>query len=340
MALQKCVTCFLLWSSIFLLSCAKPADSGISETANQYDWNSGTDNGIGECDHTSKNSYSAGIVGGEAVHNNNWLAKGIVLLVQTSKNDKGQSQTSMCTASLIGADIILTAAHCVDKSVQEPSNLNVYFTPQPQCEQEQGRLEKVKQSVMQIKVHPNWRMEDENVANRGDIALVRLKKSAPLTYKPLKIASDFISLSESSPILVAGFGMTNPNYNGNFGGPVALRATQVSGLSQNQKTFLLQLIQNDPSELAIYENEFNNLSTNEMLYIDQSQGRGICSGDSGGPSFMKTAEGEDVIAGVASFVMNPSNPKLLCGFIGAHTNVFYYKNWIFQTLQELKEISQ
>jgi secreted trypsin-like serine protease len=73
-----------------------------------------------------------------------------------------------------------------------------------------------------------------------------------------------------------------------------------------------------------------------MLYIDQSQGRGICGGDSGGPSIMKNLSGEDVITGIASFVMNPDDPFKLCGYVAAHTSVYFHRDWLQKTFDELK----
>lgn len=338
MELQRYGFLSLLCLSFLFMACAKPADSKPAATSvAPYDWNSdegAADDTSNDCQST--NNRPAGIVGGQDVHTNNWLAEGIVFLMQTFKDTEGVEHTSICTASLIDTNIVLTAAHCVDKYKDEGTKINVYFTPQPQCEKSHGRLQKKKRSVVEVRIHPNWTPDETKTTDRGDLAMIRIGGRAPASYKPLKLATEFLPLSESIPVLVAGYGMVNPDYFGDFGGEISLRVTQAPGISASEKEALVSLAGSDYSAFPILPNEFDNAPTNEMLYIDQSHGRGICGGDSGGPSLMKTPTGQDVVTGVASFVMNPSDPTMLCGYVAAHTSVFFHKDWITQTFQQLR----
>ncbi len=329
----------IITSLLLTLGCAKEAES--PPVAKQfYDWNQNPeDHGGAECvlsESESDESRPIGIVGGEDVPKNNWLGKGIAFLMQNYRSEDGRNRNSICTASLIDKNILLTAAHCVDKFVEgTESSLSVYFTNKPECENSKGQLGRVKRQVSAVRIHPYWNPNEARMQNRGDLALIRLKDKAPDYYKPLQLASQFVPLSEITPILVAGYGMVNPNYYGEFGGDISLRVTQVQGISPEKKMSLLSLTQAHDAADEEYR-EFDNTAANEMLYVDQSQGKGICGGDSGGPSLMKTPAGQDVITGVASFVMNPEDPYLLCGYVAAHTSVIYYKDWISTTFEELR----
>lgn len=332
----------LILSSLWISGCAKEADRQPAATFT-YDWNrdQGIDEeDIAECTDSSQRGppeLPAGIVGGEQVQNSNWLGRGIVFLMQNYQSEEGKDRSSICTATLIDTNVILTAAHCVDRSTgDQMKNLSVYFTSKPECENNRGRLHKLKRRVVSVKVHPYWNPDDTKLTDRGDIALVKFSGRAPKGYKPLKLANEFIPVNEVSPVLVAGYGMVNPNYYGDFGGDIELRVTSVQGISAEKRESLWRINQSNFAANDSERHLFSNQYGNEMLYIDQSQGRGICGGDSGGPSLMKNSRGEDVITGVASFVMNPEDPYLLCGYVGAHTSVLFHKNWLNETFSQLR----
>jgi secreted trypsin-like serine protease len=335
--LQRYGILFVLCSSFLFFGCDKPSSKNADLTQQPYDWNQGQggESPVSECQSNRTSNRPVGIVGGEDVGATTWLAKGIVFLMQSYRDADGRELNSICTASLIDSNIVLTAAHCVDKIRTGDATLSVYFTSQPECESHNGSLQKRRHYVSAVRIHPNWDPEASRVSNRGDIALVRISGKAPSVYKPLKLAGSFVPVTESSPILIAGYGMVNPNYYGDFGGPIALRVAQAPGINSAEREILSSLSQTSFPE-ADSSHEFNNSATNEMLYIDQTKGKGICGGDSGGPSMMKNANGTDVVTGVASFVMNPEDPNLLCGYVAAHTSVFFHKDWIAQTFLALR----
>jgi secreted trypsin-like serine protease len=327
------VSLFLILALFNLSACEQPGSSrGPAQTA--------LDDGSGQtpntdppggpseigCETNSSGPY-AGIVGGQAVDSKSWIAKGIVFVVQEYQVDR-DTRTSICTGSLIDRNLVLTAAHCVDRSANNVARLTVYFTHQPECDSNLGRLSSKKKSVAEVKVHPYWSSNSNTVTNRGDLAILRIHGKAPNTYEPLKLAKDFLPLTEGGRITIAGYGMTNPDYYGDFGGTITLRFADALPISSTEKTYLSQLTDD--------WNEYNNLSSNEMLYIDQSRGKGICGGDSGGPSFLKNAANEPIVTGVASFVMNPRNSNRLCAYVAAHTSTFFHKLWIENTFKAMR----
>ncbi len=309
-----------------VIACEQPG--GSSGTSATLDGGQDFDGGAGGPSELACNaSTNAGIVGGQAVDNTSWIGKGIVFIMQEYQLDR-ETHTSICTGSLIDRNIVLTAAHCVDKSRNNVSNLSVYFSAQPECDSNHGRLSQKRKSVAELRIHPSWNPATSETTSRGDIALIRIYGKAPSAYVPVKLAKDFLPLPETQKIVIAGYGMTNPDYYGDFGGSVSLRMADALPINGGERAYLVQLTGD--------QNEFNNLASNEMLYIDQSRGKGICGGDSGGPSFMQNAAGEPVVTGVASFVMNPRNAGRLCGYVAAHTSTYFHKLWIDQNFKMMR----
>jgi secreted trypsin-like serine protease len=317
---------------LFLTAC----DSGSSHRTVQSPPDSGgedpTSNDSGgatepTCATTHEPGLPSGIVGGQAVDGTSPVSKGIVFLMQQYQVDN-TSRTSICTATLIDTNLIITAAHCVDRSQNNVANLSVYFTYRPECDSQLGRLHQSKKSVAEVRIHPFWNPNNNLATSRGDLAMIRIYGKAPSTYHPMKLAKDFVPMTDDEKITIAGYGMTNPDYYGSFGGSVALRMAEASPITAVQKNFLIQLTDD--------ANEFNNQSSNEMLYIDQTHGKGVCGGDSGGPSFAKNAAGDMVVTGVASFVMNPNNSNRLCAYVAAHTSTYFHKNWIETTFRQMR----
>ncbi len=331
----------LLVFGMLSLSCAKSADNSRAPVDyNNWSADQGNQAVEPECTYPNGNQNQPhapiGIIGGQEVQGNSWVSQGIVMIVQKYSDADGSSHSSICTGSLVDQNVILTAAHCVDQSrASNPTNLSVYFSNKPECENLRHTLDKKKRTVSAVRIHPFWSPEDTRTENRGDIALIRIRGKAPKPYKPLNLAKGFIAMPESAPVLIAGYGMVNPNYYGDFGGPISLRVGQAQALSGEERQMLLDLLRNS-DEVNGSPAEFNNSESNEMLYIDQTHGQGICAGDSGGPALMKNPQGQSVITGVASFVMNPYDSSLLCGYVAAHTSVIYHHDWLERTFQELK----
>lgn len=322
---------------IFISACSSNSDPQSSSEQNlqPYTWEreEGNESEDLECPAGGV-SPSVGIVGGEQVLKDSWIAKGTVFIVQEF-SDFGNRKTSICTGSLIDANIVITAAHCVDRSeFNYQSNLSVYFTHQPECESANHSLNKKRRSVTAVRIHPLWDPMSSQTTNRGDLALVRISEKAPKGYSPLKLSSQFIPVPSGFPILITGYGMVNPDYYGEFGGPISLRVGTAPPISEEERAYLKQLTGAIDGTAGAYQ--FDNLSANEMLYIDQSKGQGICGGDSGGPSIVKDANGRFVVTGVASFVMNPRDSNLLCAYVAAHTSVVYHKAWIESAFREIR----
>lgn len=285
-----------------------------------------------------------GIVGGKILDKDSWLARGVVFIVQEFEH-KGEMMMSRCTGSLIDDNIVLTAAHCVSETrYSYRDNLKIYFTNQPECDQVSGKITSLSGDVDGLRIHEKWEATADTTDDDGDVALIRLKEKAPSGFYPLKLAKEFVKMTSDKKILMAGYGKTNVDYSGSYSTEnegVLLRMGQTTAITAKQKSDLLGWIRegNRKKGKATSEREekaLDNAADNEYLVIDQTQGIGVCAGDSGGPSLMKNDKGMYVITGVASLVANPYDNSRGCGYIGMHANVQYYKTWLENSYKALK----
>ena len=274
-----------------------------------------------------------GIIGGDIVDKSSWLAHRVVFILD-------QNEKAACTGLLVDSNIVLTAAHCADSFAG--SGLYVLFTAQPECDMENGTIANTASEVERVIVNPQW---DKNSKNnfriRGDLALLRIKGNAPYDWVSTPLTKTYIDPASRST-LVAGYGDTT-EYNSGDGIPVMLRATMLEPLSLNVKfqaiNVLKKLAADDPT---VTPEDFQKIDfmldpgpDKEMIFFDQSQGRGVCSGDSGGASFSKRG-GRIFATGVASFVTNPGHMSQACHLIGAHTSLIFHQQWIEQSFQSLR----
>lgn len=130
-----------------------------------------------------------------------------------------------------------------------------------------------------------------------DLALVRLDAPMPFEYRPVKVVADGRHLAREATLsaVLAGYGPA-----GNTKGPHRLHfvAEPISALSLANLPHWPDLIPRGQAD--------------SHLEVDQRDGRGSCRGDSGGPVFVKLAEGGlgllGIIMGNASF--NGGHPCL------------------------------
>lgn len=200
----------------------------------------------------------------------------------------------ICTGTLVATNIILTAAHCV-----ETEKMLVIFSHDIEGTLVAKDLGRVRPVVAKT-VHPKWN-GGVNDKDNGDIALIKFKGSAPLGFVPAALLSSSIFLKPGVFTQQAGFGLDNPEMDSGSG---KLRTAMV----------------------RIHSNTH---SATEII-VDQRDGRGVCSGDSGGPAFM-VIDGSYYVWGVASAVT--LNPK--CREFGIYTNALSYRDWIREGIQIL-----
>lgn len=229
------------------------------------------------------------IIGGQLVGQNDEDAKVVLMVI---------SGNMLCTGAAIRKNVILTAAHCIAGDAETTS---ISFYTSRSCESGFDKR-KHTQAVEHIFVHEDYNENAPADKMKGDIAIIVLKKDIPEGYiihnivNPDKIVSD--------DIWFYGYGRINSE------------GESRAGVGMLRKTSL-------PMSLVTI------LSSVDKVQIDQSQGTGICKGDSGGPSFVEVSVNgtiERQILGVNSYVSGPTTS--VCSDKSFETLAFPYLQWI------------
>lgn len=240
----------------------------------------------------SLNQNQQGVIGGDKVTAGMNVARSTVGLYD------GKSK-SLCSGTLIGENLVLTAAHCIDETSDQ---LVVYFG-KDFADKDQSLLRRTVKALVNTDYNPK-RAEDT-----GDIAVVRFEGSLPAGFAPAPLLKDFSGVGEGTRVVVAGYGL-----NWSWGvkrGAGVLRTTTL---------------------------KVNGAFGSSEVMLDQSLRRGICSGDSGGPAYLDV-NGQLYLLGVASrgdSLPIPLTPN--CFIMSIFTRVDIYANWIATTSAQLMSI--
>lgn len=171
-----------------------------------------------------------------------------------------------CTGTLIKKNLILTAAHCIGAG---PEGLSLAFGLNPLS----GQYTLIK--AHKVAFHSKYKKL--NASERNDVALISFKQAAPANYRPVLLPMADFPLQKGLRFTAAGYGRisgkrTTPN------------DTQGSGQLRQVELGIVSFSQDET-----------------QFYVDQASGKGICSGDSGGPALMRYAD-KDYVVGVASAI--------------------------------------
>lgn len=260
---------------------------------------------------------SNGIVNGRAVAAGTAEARPIALLANA------QTKT-VCTATLIGEDTLLTAAHCVsiapkdETQTAEPArtaDLFVIFG----VDVSRARPESVRRIAKFVR-HEKY-VGNPKAAEMFDIAVVRLAGQRPAGTEIALLSAGTEKKGDLIPFRAVGYGRTN----GLTNDPEASKDAGVG---------LLRMT--DLSALFIYEHR-------REFIVDQTR-TGICLGDSGGPALVRRDDGKLVVIGVVSRVLAPGvSPERsrekdfdFCSKISAYSAVAGFRDWIADALTQVR----
>lgn len=200
---------------------------------------------------------------------------------------------SYCTGLLIHRDVILTAAHCIKS---DAAGLILAFGVQPLS----GNY--VSRRALKVVTHPHYEKNKNQVNNpeRMDLALILLKDPAPKSHLVLEIPPPELSLAPGSLFTALGYGQI-----GNEQGAGVLRYVNLS--------------------IARIS------SSRSQFEVSQISGKGVCSGDSGGPAILRS-RGKDYVIGVASAIQWQQDP---CREKSVFMNTQAHREWILTEAQRL-----
>jgi secreted trypsin-like serine protease len=231
---------------------------------------------------------SAGIIGGSDVTDKDDFSKSVVALYNVTVG-------SLCTASIVSDQILVTAAHCVDGPA---SSLRVVFGKNLENE-----TDRVIEAVISYETSPLWPTRSSEDFNAGDIAVVRFEGGLPAGYHAAKLLTDDTVLTTGANVLLAGYGISN-------------------GVTQEGAGTLRSVV------TTIKNGAY---SESEIL-IDQTTGKGACHGDSGGPAYVQV-NGQWALWGVTNRGVNDPNND--CSVSAAYAKIPFYQSWIATTTKKL-----
>jgi Trypsin len=209
----------------------------------------------------------------------------------------GSSGTA-CTATAIGRDLLLTAAHCV----QAGADYKLLGS-------EPGQPPALK-AIVRIERHPQFDIKRLlNHLATADIALIKLAEPLPARISPALIAGGTETVAVGDSVVVAGYGVTVRG-DGRTGGTARAATLVVTG-------------QPGPLQIRLFDPESKGVS----------DGLGACAGDSGAPAFRTSGTGPAIL-GVVSWSTGP-NLTAGCGGLTGITPLARYRGWIVDTARSL-----
>jgi secreted trypsin-like serine protease len=205
---------------------------------------------------------------------------------------------TVCTATAIGRDLLLTAAHCVQPGSQYK------FLDNPT-----SREAKLK-DVARIERHPKFDLKRlfAHLAT-ADVALVKLAEPLPARIPAAPLGGESENVAVNDAFVVAGYGVAARGAEKLDG---VVRAATLVATGQ-PGTLQIRLV--DPKTKG------------------DAPGLGACTGDSGAPAF-REENGSLAIVGVVSW---STGPKLTagCGGLTGITPIALYRSWIIATARAL-----
>lgn len=228
-------------------------------------------------------------------------AKMTVFLITMRVNNATKAPApSFCSGTLLANDLVLTAAHCV---ADDDQGKTAAVLAAPKLEQSAELLQQSVVAASSWKQHSKYRVVGgaNGAETIHDLALVKLRS-------PIRIADSRVATlpakdpfqGEVRGMVVAGFGLTDPNNQSSFG---QLYVGEARGFLQA-----------------------SNLGGDFQIFT-QSGGSLICPGDSGGPMFMQQ-NNEWLVVGVHS--------TAACGRMAYSTSVYHNMGWIRQAAREMQ----
>jgi hypothetical protein len=200
---------------------------------------------------------------------------------------------TFCSGSLIAADLVLTAGHCV-----QPGSIYkiLEYGPDKQL---------LLRDTKNVAFHPGFDMKAINGHRASaDVALLQLE-AALADKKPSAFGAPKTPLAAGNRFIIAGVGVTIRG-DGRSGGTI-----RVADLVATGQPGSLQIRLMDP------------------IRQGAKPGLGACTGDSGAPVF-EDQQGVATIIGVVSWSTGPNN-SAGCGGLTGVTPLTLYRDWIVQT---------
>ncbi|WP_413613237.1 S1 family peptidase [Bdellovibrio sp. HCB-110] len=252
-----------------------------------------------------------------------------------------------CTGTIIRKDLILTAAHCVHNVAFKNQ---IYFTlnieetmmeGDPRAyvslvDPETGEkfiLHKSARLASKVIINDLYdeNVEEASVENdTGDLALLKFEGGLPSGYHPARLLDNTKLLKKDTSVHIAGFGA------------VEVGVEEISERDRHRNEMLGSVVVDDEgklyaisyaqgSQLKTAEVKYEEEAPNEIAVLSQNENGAACSGDSGGPAFVKNDNGEYLLFGVAAM------SDIACSSTSYYTNVTSpeSKKWLNKSIEQM-----
>ncbi|KHD86973.1 MAG: trypsin [Bdellovibrio sp. ArHS] len=259
------------------------------------------------CSPAQQNSVQLGadstsIIGGAPVESKDAIGKSTVALVASVVTQDGQEGQFICTGSLLTNNVVLTAGHCVPEVGSEYKEVALYVifnTDLNNMQRGDVRL------VVDHVIHEGYGKIGEQGEDAHDLALVKFAGPMAAGYQLAKFLDDESLLTTGKKVTLAGYGLI-----------------ETDGVNTKSDNKLRKV------DVEIVED----FGKHEIL-LDQTQGKGACHGDSGGPAFLEI-NGTQYVWGVTSRGAGKDG-KDDCSLVSVYTKVKSEATFVKDALQKL-----
>lgn len=251
---------------------------------------------LGACADINSQKTDRAILGGESVVNDSLIAKSTVSLGYTSRG----RYVSDCTGVIVSQNLILTAGHCLRSVEMNDTDLQIYFGN----DLSQLNKELARDTISWIYhrgYEAKYNVHGEFVTAHHDIGLIKIKGTIPEGYQPVKLIGREREIPVGSEITLAGWGAI-------FEEPMVFAKQLQSTVVKLEKYWQTHLITN------------------------QTNGKGACNGDSGGPAFIQNGNGELIVVGVTR---GPHGNSMACNKFGEYTSLTANADFLIEAATDL-----
>ncbi len=238
------------------------------------------------------------IIGGTPVSSSDIISKSTVAILISILDGNHKESQYICTGSLLRSGIVLTAAHCVPPENQR-SNARMYivFTNDLNSLSDSD----VRLVIDQV-VHPKFGQSGSRGEDSNDLALLKYPGPFPQGYRIARLLPNDSLLKPKLTVTLAGYGLNDG----------------VNKTTDNQ--------------LRSVDVSLGQSFGNTEIILDQSNGKGACHGDSGGPAYV-TIKGSMFLWGVISRGLGDDT----CTTRGVYTKINAQMDFIETALTQLSD---